>query len=80
MTHQFASPTSTKTTFPQSPVDLAQIIELSPVALILIDVNGYIQIWNRGAVSIFGYEAEEIVGRSVYEIFSNILEIIATAG
>ncbi|MEZ4663289.1 MAG: PAS domain S-box protein [Caldilineaceae bacterium] len=80
MTYQLNHFTTVETAVSHSPIDLAQIIELSPVALILIGSDGYIQIWNRGAAAVFGYEAHEVVGRSVYDVFSNMGEIAATAG
>jgi PAS domain S-box-containing protein len=42
-----------------------QIIEGSPEAIIFGDVNGIIRLWNAGAESIFGFKAEEAIGRSM---------------
>ncbi|HEX6915090.1 MAG TPA: PAS domain S-box protein [Chitinophagaceae bacterium] len=39
------------------------ISEVEDYAIILLDENGYIQNWNRGAENIKGYKAEEIVGK-----------------
>ncbi len=42
-----------------------QIVEGSPDAVILGDREGVIRIWNAGAEAIFGFTAEEAIGRSM---------------
>lgn len=44
---------------------LSAIIEYSDDAIISKDLNGTIMTWNKGAEHIFGYSAEEAIGRPV---------------
>lgn len=44
---------------------LAAIIEGSDDAIISKNLNGIIQTWNPGATRLFGYEAQEVIGKSI---------------
>jgi PAS domain S-box-containing protein len=42
-----------------------QIIENSQDAIIFVDRDGVVNLWNSGAEAIFGYKAEEIQGKNL---------------
>ena len=44
---------------------LARVVEQSRDSIVTRDLNGNITTWNRGAETVFGYTAEETVGRSM---------------
>ena len=41
------------------------IVEQAPDAIIFADRDGSIQVWNRGAETVFGYAAAEVLGKSL---------------
>lgn len=41
------------------------IVESTPDAVIYADREGVIRLWNGGAEAVFGYNAEEVIGRSL---------------
>ena len=44
---------------------LAAIVEFSDDAIISEDLNGIIATWNQGAEKLYGYEADEVVGKPI---------------
>jgi PAS domain S-box-containing protein len=50
------------------------ISEVEDYAVIVLDTNGYIRSWNKGAERIKGYKANEILGKS-YKLFYPIEDI-----
>ena len=48
---------------------LAAIVSSSDDAIISKDLNGIVQSWNASATRIFGYTAEEMVGKSITVLF-----------
>lgn len=48
---------------------LAAVVEYSDDAIVTKSPEGIIRTWNRGAERIFGYTADEVIGKSIYILF-----------
>ena len=46
------------------------IAEIQDYAIILLDIDGTILTWNKGAEQIKGYKEEEIIGKNFSELSS----------
>src|ERR1051326_2509044 len=44
---------------------LAAIVEFSDDAIISEDLNGIIATWNQGAEKLYGFEADEVIGKPI---------------
>lgn len=59
---------------------LRAVAETAHDAIISIDSRGNIVMWNRGAVSIFGYTADEVIGMPLTIIVPDNLRMVHTEG
>jgi PAS domain S-box-containing protein len=48
---------------------LASVVESSDDAIVSKDLQGVVQSWNKGAERLFGYSAQEIIGKSITLLF-----------
>jgi PAS domain S-box-containing protein len=71
----------------QSNESLKTIIDVSPLAIMLVDMENTVEIWNPAAETIFGWKAEEVIGQRLPIIpedrqkeFKDLSEHIVTSG
>ncbi len=48
------------------------IVQTSPVAIITVDLDFNVVSWNPGAEQLFGYTAQEAIGRNIYDLHSKL--------
>ena len=58
----------------------AAIVASMQEAVVYADLNGVIQLWNRGAEAVFGFTSEEAIGKSVDIIIPEKLRAAHWAG
>ena len=51
--------------FPSHESLCESIVEQSPIAIIVGDREGMVRLWNAGAQTMFGWSAEEVLGKSM---------------
>src|SRR5262245_50308783 len=55
----------TSKTIEPSPLFLAAVVEFSDDAIVTKDLNGIVTTWNKAAEKIFGYTANEMIGKPI---------------
>ena len=50
---------------PVCKLDPSSVVELSEDAIVCLDLDGIVLSWNRGASGIYGYAAEEMIGKAI---------------
>jgi PAS domain S-box-containing protein len=56
------------------------LVEASPVAIALLEPDGTVRSWNPAAERLFGYAAEEAIGRGIDDLVASSEELRAEAG
>jgi adenylate cyclase len=55
------------------------LVEVTPAAVIMVDENVHVSLWNPGAERLFGYSAGEAIGRNLDDLIAKDPEIRAEA-
>jgi two-component system, LuxR family, sensor kinase FixL len=53
----------------------ASLLNLTHDAIFVRDMNGTVKYWNRGAEELYGWSAEQAVGRVILELLNTIFEV-----
>ena len=55
---------------------LSKLIDNSPLAIITVDTNAKIELWNKSSENLFGWTKEEVFEKLVPKMVHNILVVI----
>src|SRR5882757_928794 len=55
--------------------DQANLLNLTHDAILVRDMNGAVKYWNRGAEELYGWPAEQAVGRVILELLKRIFQV-----
>src|SRR5918994_4588187 len=58
---------------------LESLLEISPTAIVTLDLDGTIASWNPGAVELFGFTSDEAIGRKLEDLVANRDDLRAEA-
>jgi len=53
----------------------ANLLNLTHDAIFVHDMNGAVKNWNRGAEELYGWSAEQAVGRVIQELLKTIFQV-----
>jgi PAS domain S-box-containing protein len=53
----------------------ANLLNLTHDAILVRDMNGTVKYWNRGAEELYGWPAEQAVGRIIWELLKTIFQV-----
>ncbi|MFC7072551.1 PAS domain S-box protein [Halovenus rubra] len=55
------------------------VIEVAPVAIVVVGDDGAIQLWNQGATRIFGWEESSVLGEFFVQLFQDTSDTVASS-